>query len=437
MDREEAMRTLRSAGAGEETAIAALDEAVYAPGAEISAGPVCTVTWEKTAGFIVSPASAPAGSHAAGPSGGTPAAQHEREASSTGAPQAMVTPAGLLAGIPRLLGFRPGQSLVIVGTGTPDSRGRVKSLTVRCPLPREPDPVNGGLAETAARMMRLLGAEEIATASAVGYGPDSLITPLADELRTAASRAGVTLTHLLRAEDSRYWHCSPAGGGQAEGTPYGEGNRTVPALPAGVSRVLASREELTASIAPATGEPAAVMDEAIRDAEEHAAVMAARAARPGEPRAQKEAIAAAGTAAVREAIARYRDGGRLDAGDGAARLLVLLRDRQVRDSAWTRMDPEHREEHLRLWADLTRLARPGYAAAPASLLAVVAWQCGNGALAHAALDLALDDDPQYTMAQLVRSGLDSDPGRRTAARPAIAPERWPAGGHGAGTSAEI
>ena len=41
-------------------------------------------------------------------------------------------------------------------------------------------------------------------------------------------------------------------------------------------------------------------------------------------------------------------------------------------------------------------------AAPASLLAFVAWQSGDGALANVALDRALADDPQYSMAQLLR-----------------------------------
>jgi hypothetical protein len=66
------------------------------------------------------------------------------------------------------------------------------------------------------------------------------------------------------------------------------------------------------------------------------------------------------------------------------------------------MDPEHAEAHLRLWTDVTRRAQPGYVAAPASLLAFVAWQSGDGALANVALDRALADEPRYSMAQLLR-----------------------------------
>ena len=88
---------------------------------------------------------------------------------------------------------------------------------------------------------------------------------------------------------------------------------------------------------------------------------------------------------------------------------MALREIRVRDDAWARMDHQHRAAHLRLWADLTRLAGPGYAAAPAALLAFVAWQSGDGALANVALDRALADNPNYSMAMLL--GRCSTPAR--------------------------
>jgi hypothetical protein len=69
------------------------------------------------------------------------------------------------------------------------------------------------------------------------------------------------------------------------------------------------------------------------------------------------------------------------------------------------MNPAHRTGHLRLWTDVTRRARPGYVAAPASLLAFTAWQAGDGALANLALDRALADQPDYSMALLLRDAL--------------------------------
>ena len=81
---------------------------------------------------------------------------------------------------------------------------------------------------------------------------------------------------------------------------------------------------------------------------------------------------------------------------------MALRDLRVRDDAWARMDPAHADGHLRLWTDVLRRAQPGHVAAPAALLAFVAWQTGDGALANVALDRALADDPGYSMALLLR-----------------------------------
>jgi hypothetical protein len=61
-------------------------------------------------------------------------------------------------------------------------------------------------------------------------------------------------------------------------------------------------------------------------------------------------------------------------------------------------------------------------AAPASLLAVVAWQCGEGALANVALDRALADDGDYSMARGVRDALDSG-APPSMARPPYTPEQ--------------
>jgi len=79
----------------------------------------------------------------------------------------------------------------------------------------------------------------------------------------------------------------------------------------------------------------------------------------------------------------------------------------VRDDAWARMDPAHRDAHSRLWTGLVRRAQPGYVAAPASLLAFTAWQSGNGALANIALDRALADTPGYSMAGLIRQAVEA------------------------------
>lgn len=117
------------------------------------------------------------------------------------------------------------------------------------------------------------------------------------------------------------------------------------------------------------------------------------------------AVERAGLAAVQEAIQLYRDGGSITAPIKHAWLALVLTHLRVRDDAWARMDPAFRDPHRRLWTDLVRHAQPGYVAAPACLLAVTAWQIGDGALANLALDRAAADDPGYPMAALLREAL--------------------------------
>lgn len=102
--------------------------------------------------------------------------------------------------------------------------------------------------------------------------------------------------------------------------------------------------------------------------------------------------AQAGIKAMRKAIQTYRRGGSISHTE-AAWLTVSLRDLWVRDDACARMDPTCRSAYLRLCVDcLTRLARPGYVSAPATLLAHVTWQAGNGTLANMALDRVVTVD---------------------------------------------
>ena len=313
----------------------------------------------------------------------------------------IASPASLLAVVPVLLGFEPGNSMVVIGTGQPGAEVR---LTLRYDLP---DP---GLAPAVAgHAMSVLSAQRIQTAVAVGYGPDHLVAPVAAALRDCGQRAGITVTELLRVQDERYWSyvCQDPACCPPEGKPLDvRDHPAARAMAAAGARVLASREALAATVAPVTGAAAGQMRAATREAEEQVARAIARASRSRRRASVRRLIATIGLPSVSEGISRYRGGGRLDPHE-AAWLTVVLRDLRVRDDAWARMRPEHREAHLRLWTDLTRLAQPGYVCAPAALLGFVAWQSGNGALANVALDRALAEDPDYSMATLLRQVIDS------------------------------
>ena len=296
------------------------------------------------------------------------------------------SPASLLAVVPGLLGFEPGNSIVVVGTESPGAAVRL-TLRYDVPDPRRP----AVAAALAAHAVGVLAAQGVSTAVAVGYGSDTAVSPVAAALRERAAESGITLTEVLRAEGQRYWSyvCTEPSCCPPEGTPY-----DVAGHPA--ARALAA----------AGGQLGAAMRRATSRAHAQVARCATRLDQAGLRVTAARLTAVLGQVAVRDAISRYRDGEQVGA-EHAAWLTVALRQLRVRDDAWARMEPEHRSAHLRLWTDLTRLARPGYVAAPAALLAFVAWQSGDGALANVALDRSLADNPGYSMALLLRDALDS------------------------------
>jgi hypothetical protein len=321
--------------------------------------------------------------------------------------------------VPHLLTFQPRDSLVVIGTEGPRARVR---LTLRYDLPDPADAeVCGQIVEHA---ISVLSAQHIETVAVVGYGPGVRVTPLADALRERSPEFGLHISELLRVEGQRYWsyvcenpECCPP-----EGTPFTVGNHpSEEAFAASRTPVLASREELAATLAPVVGETADLMHQATRTAEERSARLIARAARTGQRASVRRLMAAVGVEAVIEAVTSYRKGDSLPAGNALAWLSVMLRDLRVRDDAWARMDPDYKDAHLRLWTDLTRLARPGYIAPAASLLAFVSWQTGNGALANVALDRALSDNPGYSMAHLLRQAIDGG-APPSMARPPMTPQ---------------
>jgi hypothetical protein len=295
----------------------------------------------------------------------------------------------------------PEASLVVIGTEPP--RGGVK-VTLRYDLP---DPSGAGIAaDIAAHAIGVLGSQEITTMVAVAYGPAALADLVATAVRDAGREAGIDLREFLRVEGGRYWsyfcgdeECCPADGVPIDPRAHTQANAIAAAVE---EKVLPGRAAVAARVAPLGGIAAESMRQATRRAERHVTQLLAKARKSGRLGAVRHLIASEGLAAVGAMITTYRAGGRYSADYELARMTVALRDLRVRDDAWARMDPAYRDAHRRLWIDVTRRAQPGYVAAPAALLAFVAWQCGDGALANVALDRALADDPRYSMALLLR-----------------------------------
>jgi Domain of unknown function (DUF4192) len=316
----------------------------------------------------------------------------------------------------------------VIGIGPP--RGQIK-LAFRYDLPDPPDAVQAG--DIAAHAIAVLKRQQIDQVIVVGYGPGTMVTPVAELLRAGIDRAHIALRDLLRVQDNRYWSylCGEADCCPAEGVPFdalahpAAAALTTAGLPAYPDRAALSR-----SLAPLTGAAAESMklatQRALRRREELLA--AARPSASGDvsgpsapaPGASGRAssrratmdhamrlFADAGRRAVRDAVALYRAGSQITDDDQIAWLSIALTDLRIRDSAWARMDRGHRDAHLRLWTDVVRRACPAYIPAPASLLAFTAWQSGDGALANIAIERALDADPAYSMALLLAEAIES------------------------------
>ena len=79
-----------------------------------------------------------------------------------------------------------------------------------------------------------------------------------------------------------------------------------------------------------------------------------------------------------------------------------MSDIQVRDFSLGSHTEENADFYWSMWRDLLRIAPRGFVAPIASLFASMAYERGEGALAHRALDRALADDDQYSLALLLR-----------------------------------
>jgi hypothetical protein len=314
------------------------------------------------------------------------------------------SPAGVLAVVPHLLGFHPSLSLVVLGIS--GERGQV-TMAFRYDLP---DPADAELAaDIGAHAAEVLTRESVPAAVVVGYGPAELFTPVAGQVAGALLHAGVRIREILRAEGGRYWSatCQDPACCPPEGVSYDPCSHPAAAIldAAGLS-AQPDRAALARTLEPEPGTTRAVRQATSRALQRIDKVLTQAQSDGDAPAA---ALAEAGLAAVRQAIVRYRDGGRITDRTKLAFLAVSVADLRVRDDAWARMNPEHRRAHLQLWIDVVKGAAPEFVPAPASLLAFTAWQCGEGALANVAIDRALAADPAYSMAlllaQAVQSGL--------------------------------
>ncbi|TDB88875.1 DUF4192 domain-containing protein [Actinomadura sp. 7K534] len=283
-----------------------------------------------------------------------------------------------IAAVPYLLGFHPSRSLVVIGF-----EGRAHgTCAIRLDLPA---------AGAAGKVAALLAGNGFARSLVLGYGPPREVGESAAAMRAALESAGVPAAEAIRVADGRWWSltcdddCCPA-----EGLPYDISASVLAAQATFAGHVaLADRAELVRSVQPVDG----LARTAMRDATERAERRPGPA--PGE-----------GLAFVLALLARAGTGA-APTDDEVARLGILLTDLRIRDEAWIRIDEDAPAADIAFWRDVLRRVEAPYVPAPASLLAFAAYSAGDGGLANVALERALDTDPAYSMAILLREVINA------------------------------
>jgi len=307
------------------------------------------------------------------------------------------TPQDVLAATPYLLGFHPEDSIVLFGC-----RGTRLVFQLRGDLP-PPEDVAGmalGLAE-------VLRARKVTDMLAIGYGPDSAVTPIVTAIQREMKSRRIAVRELLRADGGRFWSylchnplCCPP-----DGTPFDIATTALAASATLAGRVvLANREAVVRALDPPVGLALAAM----RVATDRAGVRLCGLLERGDARTLLDE---AGTAAIRAGLAGYGDGGpgRIDDED-IAWLSLLLQTLSVRDLAWERIDADgerHWPTHERLWSAVLTRCEPSLAAPAGVLLAYTLWRSGDGVRARAAVARALNADPHYSAARLMTEVLES------------------------------
>ena len=85
-----------------------------------------------------------------------------------------------------------------------------------------------------------------------------------------------------------------------------------------------------------------------------------------------------------------------------ARMIGRMSDVQVRDYALGVHSEDTYDLYFTMWRELLRLAPRGFVAPIACIVAAMAYESGDGALAQKALDRAIADDEHYPLALLLR-----------------------------------
>jgi hypothetical protein len=298
----------------------------------------------------------------------------------------LTSPHDLLAAIPFLIGYHPENSLVLVSL-----KEELVGMAMRVDFPTDIATESYDL--LASHFTR----EEATGALIVAYISSDEIDaePAMTNMCAALVRAGIDIRESLIVTGNRYrsmicidTNCCPPEG--SEVPPLDTSRIAAEHVIAGHPMPFATVGDLAHSIAALPSS----YDNQWQD-EVHAFWVSSDAEEINE--LQRD-----GATAVIDLAGEYREVRGCEDRELAARVSGRMSDIQVRDFSLGCHTDETADFYWRMWRDLLRIAPRGFVAPIASLFASMAYERGEGALAHKALDRALADDDQYSLALLLR-----------------------------------
>jgi hypothetical protein len=297
----------------------------------------------------------------------------------------LTSPEQVLTAIPYLLGFTPSSSVVVLSL-----RGKEIGLTMRLDIDTPPR-------EMHEQVVKRLRADGASKAVIVLFDPGDTGGPgvrpgyrIARPLIRAVRRAGLEVLDAVVVHRGRFWSylcsnpvCCPPGGRPMPAPGTADHSLVASTFVAMGSAPLASRDELYDSVGPAPPERRAELAPAFDRA--------------------LEAPVASPIEHWRRVVRLYTEAPpRHPLADGeVAQLVVSLGDVLIRDEIISWTAGEEISGVLAVMRELAPLAPPPFDTQVLASLAWAAYSHGNGALAGAALNRALDCDPLHNLSRLL------------------------------------
>ncbi len=297
----------------------------------------------------------------------------------------LTSPHDLLAAIPFLIGYHPENSLVLVALKD-DNVG----MAMRVDMPTDIAPESYDL--LASHFQR-----EAADAALIVAYVDSQSDPEAVLINTSAAllRTGISIKESLIVSDGRYRsmlchdsECCP---------PLGNPIPDIDSSRIAAEHVIAGHPMPFANVSGLVQSIAALPSAMQESWQSEVRAFWIESDSESLLDLQRD-----GATAVIDLAGEYAQGRGAEDRELAARVIGRISDIQVRDYALGSHNDETADVYWQMWRELLLIAPRGFVAPIASIFAALAYERGEGALAHKALDRALADDERYSLALLLR-----------------------------------